>query len=157
MATLAEQRAAIAAGMQASRTSNAAAERQAIHDNMVARRTGRGVQRDLNSLESSKRKSGELKGVEPRGARPATRSVGEARVEPARTTAGGIASPLTEVETAEGSGVSLREYYEDVTVFYSTDYLMAVELQPLKQLHMTDANGDPVALKFQKPIAGGDA
>lgn len=142
MATLAEQRAAIAAGMQASRTSNAAAERQAIHDNMVARRTGRGVQRDLNSLESSKRKSGELKGVEPRGARPATRSVGEARVEPARTNAGGVASPVTEDD------YTAREWWP--AGIPSTDGLLMLPAE--KVIVMSDANGAPVVFNYAEPV-----
>lgn len=141
MATLAEQRAAIAAGMQASRTSNAAAERQAIHDNMVARRTGRGVQRDLNSLESSKRKSGELKGVEPRGGRPATRSAGAARAEPARTTSGGIASPVAE------SDYSAREWWPAGVP--STDGLLV--LPAAKKIVMTDANGAEVIFEYAEP------
>lgn len=148
MATLAEQRAAIAAGMQASRTSNAAAERQAIHDNMVARRTGRGVQRDLNSLESSKRKSGELKGVEPRGARPATRSAGEARVEPARSTGGGIASPLTEaVVDVGGEMVADREYY--AAGITSSDGLLV--LPAIKKTTFTDANGAEEIRNYATP------
>lgn len=138
MATLAEQRAAIAAGMQASRTSNAAAERQAIHDNMVARRTGRGVQRDLNSLESSKRKSGELKGVEPRGARPATRSAGEARVEPARTTGGGIASPLTEISRTR----------HPERVVWSADGLVPLIVKRTATITMKDANNFNVEQVF---------
>lgn len=151
MSTLAQQRAAIAAGMQAARSSNAAAERQAIHDNMVARRTGRGVQRDLNSLESSKRKSGELKGVEPRGARPATRSAGEPRVEPARTTGGGgIASPLTEaVVDVGGDLVADREYY--AAGITSSDGLLV--LPAIKKQTFTDANDAEVVFDFATPGA----
>lgn len=151
MATLAEQRAAIAAGMQASRTSNAAAERQAIHDNMVARRTGRGVQRDLNSLESSKRKSGELRSVEPRGGRPATRSAGQARVEPARTASGGgVASPFTEVVVDVGGElVADREYY--VAGIPTSDGLLV--LPATKKQTFTDANGAEVVFDFATPGA----
>lgn len=156
MTTLAQQRAAIRAGVSNTRAATGADERRAIGKRIEAERRGESVVEDLNRLITPARQRRTLRSVPTVGSLPVTRGRGN-YTPPAAGTGGGIASPLTEVETAEGSGVSLREYYEDVTVFYSTDYLMAVELQPLKQLHMTDANGDPVALKFQKPIAGGDA
>lgn len=112
---------------------------------------GVAIVNDLQALQRRQAVEKKLRELELRGGVAAKR--GRANWK-APNTGGGIASPLTEVETAEGSGVSLREYHEGTTVFYSTDYLMAVELKPLKELHMTDANGDAVRLKFQKPKAG---
>lgn len=148
MATLADQRRAIAEGMRASRQATGEAERRATGEAMVRRRTGREEVEDLNAVIKQRRQRSALPALEARGGIPAQTGTGNYAAPPA-STGGGIASPLTE------SGLAGREYYEGVTMFYSTDYLMAVELRPLKELHMTDANGDHVRLKFQRPAAGG--
>jgi hypothetical protein len=106
------------------------------------------IQRDLNSLESSKRKSGELKPIEQPGSRPAVRSVGQDRTQPTGNTSGGIASPLTEaVVDVGGSLVADREYY--TTGFISSDGLLV--LPAIKKQTFSDANGAEVIFDFAPP------
>lgn len=149
--TLADERRAIAQGMAASRAATGADERRAIGQRMVNER--RGIKEDLNALEKSPRKSTQLPKLEKRGTRVASMGVGH--WNPARAAVGGIAGPLTEVETAPGSGLALREYHEGETLFYATDYIMAVEIRPLKSTTMVDGTGASVPLVFQRPVTGG--
>jgi hypothetical protein len=58
--------------------------------------------------------------------------------------AAGIASPLVEPDE------STREYYSDI-VIVSSDGLFTLAIQPIKRLHMQDANGAAVVLEFDKP------
>jgi hypothetical protein len=128
MASLANQRAAIHAGMQASRAST--------------------IKRDLNSLEASKRKSAELKSLEQPGGRSAVRSVGQDRRQPTGNVTGGIASPLTEaVVDVGGDMVADREYYAGG--FISSDGLLV--LPAIKKQTFTDVNGAEVVFDFAPP------
>ena len=148
MSTLAQQRAAIAAGMRAARAGTGAAERQAIHDNMVAKRTGRNIQSDLNALQPSPRKQAGLRPLEPRGSRPATSSPAQSRPEPSNTPTGGIASPLTEkTKTVGTSQVADREYY--ATGLPSSDGLFI--LPAIKKMTFLDANGAEAVFDFATP------
>lgn len=62
----------------------------------------------------------------------------------------GLASPLTEIDA--GAGNSSREYYDDKDVyFFSSDYLLAVEIKPLKTLRMVDADGSAATFEFKLP------
>ena len=143
MATLAEQRRAISAGISRARAATAGAERQAIHDNMVAKRTGRNIQSDLNALAPSPRKQAGLRKLEQKGARPATRSPALNTPQPTRQSAG-IASPLTEADYAT------REYH--ATRYEMTaDGIYLREVKPIEKIVMADANDAEVPLIFAEP------
>ncbi|MFV3388404.1 hypothetical protein ACNFCJ_23860 [Pseudomonas sp. NY15364] len=154
MATLAEQRAQIAEGMRRSRQGTSEASRRATGQAMIERRTGRAEVDDINALVNQPRQRRSLPAVEPRGSVAPQRGRGN-YAAPAGGTGGGIAGPLTEVETAPGSGLALREYHEGETLFYATDYIMAVEIRPLKSTTMVDGTGASVPLVFQRPVTGG--
>jgi len=152
MATLQEQRRAIAAGMAARRAPTGEAERKAIGKRMIEERTGKSVAEDLNRLAAPQQQRRSLPGISSVGALPA--SVGRATYKaPAAAATAGIASPLVEIDTADGApaGEAGREYYPDHYSLYSSDYLIALEIRPLKTLRMTDLNGDAVELQFKKP------
>jgi hypothetical protein len=68
----------------------------------------------------------------------------ESATELKGATAAGIASPLVEPDE------STREYYSDI-VIVSSDGLFTLAIQPIKRLHMQDANGAAVVLEFDKP------
>lgn len=115
MATLADQRRAIAAGMRASRQGTSEAERRAGGAAMVARRTGRDDVDDINAVVRQPRQRAALPAVAPRGGVPAQVGTGTYSPPPAAG-GGGIASPLTAtartfaadpvyVETVDGSGL----------------------------------------------------
>lgn len=144
MATLAEQRAAIAAGMRNSRAGTAASERQAIHDNMVARRTGEAIKENLSALEKPRRKGAELNPRAAKGGVPAVRSPGVPAPQP-KGQAGGIAGPL--VEITDPGGADTRTYHPPKTVI-SSDGLKAYQVQRVATLTMVDANNEEVALVF---------
>jgi len=58
---------------------------------------------------------------------------------------------LTEGATASaGTPVFDREFY-DRSTYYANDYLLAVEMRPLKRIWMRDANGSAVELHFAEP------
>src|SRR5690606_20154866 len=96
MATLADQRRAIAAGMRASRQGTSAAERRAGGAAMVARRTGRDDVDDINAVVRQPRQRAALPAVAPRGGVPAQVGTGNYSPPPAPG-GGGIASPLTAI------------------------------------------------------------
>ena len=104
---------------------------------------------DLNSLQTVPRQAKSLAVLDPRGGRPATVGVGVWKEPAKKSSGGGIASPLTEDVGVDGK--SLRVYYPDATQIYSNDYLLAIEIQPLKTLNMTDADGNAVVLNFARP------
>ena len=71
---------------------------------------------------------------------------------PTSTSGSGLASPLTEIDV--GAGNSSREYYDDEAVyFFSSDYLLAIEIKPLKTLRMVDAAGAEATFQFKLPPA----
>lgn len=121
-------------------------QRRAIGANNEA--TRRSFADDLNRLVNPSGTNKTLKAIEPRGARAAKRGA-STYTAPATGTGGGIASPLTEKLTP--SGGSTRTYYEETSNLYSSDYLLAVEIEPLRSVTMIDANGDEVTLNFAPP------
>lgn len=145
MATLAQQRAAIGAGIRSARAATGAAERQAIHDQMVAKRTGRNIQNDLNALAPSPRKQAGLRVLEGRGPRPATSSPALNRPTPTNATAG-IASPLQE-QTGE-AGADTRTYHPERSVV-STDGLWVIRVKRTASITLLDANGAEVVMEFR--------
>ncbi|RRV41269.1 hypothetical protein EGJ86_07230 [Pseudomonas sp. o96-267] len=144
MATLAQQRAAIAAGMRASRQATSEASRRATGEAIVSRRTGRDEVDDLNAVISQPRQRTSLRSVEPRGSVPALVGRGNYAAPPA--TGGGIASPLVE-PTA-----STREYYDPV-LLPTTDGLAWVRWRSVKKFVMQDANDDEVILEFANGVS----
>ena len=114
MATLADQRRAIAEGMRASRQATGEAERRATGEAMVRRRTGRDDVDDINAVVRQPRQRTALPAVAPRGSVPT--QVGRGEYQAAGGGGGGVASPLTVqtinyaaapqlVETIDGSGL----------------------------------------------------
>jgi hypothetical protein len=74
----------------------------------------------------------------------------EKQYQPGSGAGGGIASPLTEGAELSADPVFAREFYER-SYFYSNDYLLAVEMRPLKKIHMRDVMGNSVELHFAEP------
>ena len=102
------------------------------------------VKSDINSLVNRERKPTSLPVLPPADLIPSKRGVANG---PASTGAG-VASPLSEIG-AENS----REYFDATPVrVFSPDYMVAIEVQPLKTLRMTDANNEPVVMQFRNPF-----
>lgn len=150
MATNEQQRRAIGANNEAARRSigsgNEAARRNIGRSN-IAERTG--LVDDLNRLVSSGTATKTLRTIEPRGARPSAVGVSTYTAPAAGSGGGGIASPLTEKLTPTGG--STRTYYAATSNLYSSDYLLAVEIEPLKNITMIDATGAEVVFNFASP------
>ncbi|WP_278445253.1 hypothetical protein [Stutzerimonas kunmingensis] len=140
MASLQEQRRAIAEGMARSRAATGEAQRNAAGDAMIEQRTGRSVVKDINRLTRPQPRRKPLPSIEPVGAVPASRGRGDYKAPPP-SAAGGIASPLTET-------ASSREYYTAVNR-PSTDGLVFFSVRAVQRVHMTDANDAEVVLEFQ--------
>lgn len=106
------------------------------------RASGKAFRDDLRALADSETENKALPPAQERPPIPAARGVAT-YTRPAQT-GGGIASPLTEID------LDSREYYEDEKGFmYSTDYLFAVEIKPLKMIKMKDANKEDVVFVFK--------
>lgn len=128
--TLAEERAATRSGVASSRAST--------------------FKRDLNSLETARRQTQVLNTLERKGLRAATRGRGVWK-EPAKTGAGGIASPLTEKTKVDGTAaVPDRDYYGTVVVATS-DGIFTMEIKPIKTLRLADADGADVVVNLAEP------
>ena len=144
MATLEEQRRAIDDNMRNRRAATGAAERRAIGDAMVARRTGRSVQADVNALVNRPRQRQALPSVEPRGGIPARVGVGSYGGNPQGGGGGGIASPLTEVPNS-------REYLTDTTWVETIDGSGLFRVRVAKKVTLTDADGETVIINLDSP------
>ena len=109
------------------------------------------VRTDLRDVagSTSSRKGG-LEVVEPRGALPARRGVGEPRQAEA-VGGGGIAGPLTE-KTREEGGVQVpdRDYWP-TTLFSTSDGLLLFEFRPTRVWRLTDADGEDVTINVARP------
>ena len=141
MPTLAEQRAAIRAGVNSTRAGTGAAERRAIGQRIVAERRGESVVEDLNRLINPTRQRRTLRTVPPVGALPVARGRGNYTPPPATSPGGGIASPLIE------GAAALREWWP--TGWPSTDGIF--EYPAEKRVLMTDANGAEVEFQYSSP------
>ncbi len=144
MATLEEQRRAIADNMRNRRAATGEAERRAAGDAMVARRTGRSVQADVNALVNRPRQRQALPSVEPRGGIPARVGVGSYGGNPQGGGGGGIASPLTEVPNS-------REYLTDTTWVETIDGCGLFRVRVAKKVTLTDADGETVIINLDSP------
>lgn len=134
--------------MEASRraigTNNEAARRAIGTNNEAARRgvTASSLKRDLNSLESGSRTSAQLRTIETRGARPATRGRADWTPDKEPVTSGGIASPITEPSYAA------REWWPDGIL--SSDGLFVIPA--VKKIVAADANSAEVIFEFAEPV-----
>lgn len=125
--SMAKQRRAIGAGNEASRRGTAQ------------------IVDDINRLTIPAKEPRRLSTIEPRGALPAKRGTGSNLPTPINPGAGGgIASPLTEVEDS-------RVYFDEVSTFFTNDFLLMVEIKPLQQMKMTDADGQEVVFNYKVP------
>lgn len=140
MASLQEQRRAIAEGMARSRAATGEAQRNAIADANYLQRTGNRVANDINRLTRPRPQRKPLPSIEPVGAVPASRGRGDYKAPPP-SAAGGIASPLTETANS-------REYYAAVNR-PSTDGMVFFSVRAVRRVHMTDANAAEVPLEFE--------
>lgn len=173
--TLAEERAAIGAGISAARksTSNRVntaeagrkASREAIKSGRAStsqedrrnlgaaleqQRRGTTLKQDLNALETAPRRNQTLTQRQATGGRPETRGVGTWNPNTPKVggAGGGIAGPLT--EPVDESGVPLREYHPPMTIT-SSDGIFTMELEPIKKLTMIDADGVTVDFIYADP------
>lgn len=151
MTTLAQQRAAIAAGISSARAATGGDERRAIGKRIETERRGAEVVEDLNRLINPTRQRRTLRTVPPVGALPTTRGRGNYTPPPA--TGGGIASPLTErTRTEEGEVVPDRTYYTDPEVVTtSTDGMLSFVVKPIRTTRFTDANGALEVREYARP------
>jgi len=139
MATLEEQRRAIAAGMASSRAATGQAERKATGQSMIERRTGKAVAEDINRLTRTQTQRRTLRPIEPVGALPASRGRGVYQAPPATGTAG-IASPLVEED-------GTRAYHPD-RLIASVDGAVFFSVRRTKTVTMRDANEALVVLEL---------
>lgn len=102
------------------------------------------IRENLHALSAPENQPKTLPVIEPVGAIAAQRGVAEFEVAQSGGGGGGIASPLTEQD------FEARTYYKGSNIL-STDYLLGLEIQPLKDVHMTDADGAEVKLTFADP------
>lgn len=145
MATLAQQRAAIAAGMRASRQGTSEASRRATGEAMVSRRTGRDEVDDLNAVITQPRQRTTLRSVEPRGSVPA--QVGRGNYQAPAGGGAGVASPFTETP-------GTRTYHETPIVIQSTDGSTFIAVKMPAIVTMSDANGAPAVFNYAGNVDG---
>lgn len=150
MATLQQQRQAIAAGMAASRAPAGQAQRQAAGQAMesnrraggqalVDQRTGQSVAADINRLTDPRPPRKTLRPVEPVGALPPSRGRGVYKAPP--TTGGGIAGPLQETS---------RTYAAEPEFIESVDGRGYWRVRRVESITMVDANGNEVVFNYLK-------
>lgn len=115
---------------------------------MEANRRGKQVVADVNRLLQPRRERPALPRIEPLGALPAQQGVASYQA-PARSGAGGIASPLTEkTRVVDGKTVADgREYWP--AGLKSSDGLFVYPA--IKTLSMTDAEGAAVVINLAQP------
>ncbi len=146
MATLEERRRANGARIEAERRANGERiqdQRRAIGNRMIEERTGKAVADDINSLARPERPRKTQRTIQPVGGLPASRGRADYK-EPAATSAGGIASPLTET--------GVREYHP-VTLLTSSDGIFTLQVEHVKKLFMTDANNAEHEFNYLDPEA----
>lgn len=144
MASLQEQRRAIAEGMRRSRAATGEAQRNATGNSIIEQRTGRAVADDINRLTKPPQQRRTLRPVEPLGSLPPSRGRGVYKPPAAGGTAG-IASPLTEE-------AATRAYYPN-RLIASTDGAVFFSVRAVKTLTMRDANDAEVVLELTDAIA----
>jgi hypothetical protein len=142
MATLAQQRQAIAAGMAASRAPTGEAERKAIGKSIEAERRGESMVEDINRLVTPTKPRRTLRTVPLVGAVPAGQGRANYTPPPAAGAGGGLVSPITETNFA------LREYWP--VGLTSSDGLLI--LPAVKKIVATDAEGVEEVREYAQPV-----
>ncbi len=126
---------------------NNESERRAIGRNNEAERRGTETVDEINRLVKPPTTRPTLRPVQPVGADPAKRGTGTYKPS-AASSAGGIASPVTEkTKVVDSKTVPDRDYYAGG--FTSSDGLFI--LPAIKTQNMTDANGAEVVFEFADP------
>ena len=109
------------------------------------RASGRKMRDDMRALAENNRAERTLPVLTPRGASPAKRgNASWSGGAPTATSGGGIASPLTEPSFAA------RTYHAS-SEFLSSDFLMAMEVKPVKSIAMKDAGNFNVIMNYAAP------
>lgn len=128
-------------------TTQADRRRQVGAGNKSARQaSGRAMRDDLRALSEAPKVREPLPVVPKRGSTPDVRGRGEYAAPSAQDSGSGIKSPLTE------TSFDAREYHEDVEYLLSTDYLLKMEVKPLKSVTMRDADGNEVVMNYAEPV-----
>ena len=120
---------------------NEEARRKSGRDMEEARRaSGRAMRDDMRALAESNRLDRTLEALPVRGKQVAKRgtAVWSSAAPVDGGGGGGIASPLTE------TNYDSREYHDSVML--TSDFLVAIDIKPLKKLTMSD--GNPVVLNY---------
>jgi len=139
MASLQEQRRAIAEGMARSRAATGEAQRKAAGDAMIEQRTGRSVVKDINRLTRPRPQRKPLPSIEPVGAVPASRGRGDYKAPLPSSSTGGIAGPLEEVS---------RTYATDPEYIETIDGSGYFKVRRVASITMVDANGNEVEFTY---------
>ena len=108
--------------------------------------------KDLAEALPDDRQPPTLTKEQARGGIPSRRGYSQSNYQPGSQGTGGIASPLTEKEgTEEDPGASYREYYTETANLYASDFMLAVEIQPLKKMVMLDNDSAEVVFNYKLP------
>lgn len=148
MPSLEQQRKALNDNMTGRRGTGAQmeAERQALGQAMVARRTGASQLQDIHGLARPATQQRTLRRIEPRGSLAAQKGRGTWSAPALVPNAGtGIASPLIEQD------YEARTYWDERTVV-SVDGLLSFRIKPIKEFTQLDANDFEVKQQFAEPV-----
>lgn len=119
-------------------------QRRALDAAMVARRRGESVVEDMQRLESPPRAQRSLPQVTPRGGIPAARGRAYYQDKPKMGQGGGLTPPLTEKDDS-------RVYFAQKSQFFTADFLLVVEIQPLESIIMLDGEDNEIPMIFKVP------
>ena len=109
------------------------------------RASGKAFRDDLRALADSETENKALPPAQERPPIPASRGVATYAPPPTvPSSGGGIASPLTETD------FNSRTYHE-TSIALSGDFLLGMEIKPIKQITMTDADGQIVLMRYADP------
>lgn len=139
MASLQEQRRAIAEGMRRSRAATGEAQRNATGNSIIEQRTGRAVADDINRLTKPPAQRRTLRPIEPVGSLPASRGRGVYKPQAAAGGTAGIAGPLQETE---------RTYAATPEYIESIDGRGYWRVRRVETITMVDANGNEVVFNY---------
>lgn len=118
---------------------------QSGRDMEEARRaSGRKMRDDMRALAENNRPERTLPELPVRGKQPAKRGTAVWQGGEPSSGGGGIASPLTELDVDD------REYW-DRSYLLSAEFLVGIELKPLKQVTMIDAEDAEVIMQYAEP------
>jgi len=127
------------------RLTNEQKRQQSGRDMEESRRaSGRKMRDDMRALAAQQRTEKTLPIIPVRGDTPAQRGRADWVAQSTGGGGGGIASPLTE------QSYDQRTFHES-SVFLSGEFLMGMEIKPVKDIIMTDADSQPVTLTFAEP------